>query len=72
MDKLVPDAVFAYSGGGKREDICTRRTSMELRGLLQEEDEEEVDGTPHNSSPKSSSSGQGKKKDTEQNFYSRL
>ena len=64
MDKLVPDAVFAYSGGGKREEICTRRTSLELRGLTQEEEDS------HNSLRKSSKSGQGKKKKIEQNFYS--
>ena len=64
MDKLVPDAVFAYSGGGKREEICTRRTSLELRGLTQEEEDS------HNSLRKSSKSGQGKKKKIEQNSFS--
>ena len=64
LDKLVPDAVFAYSGGGKREEICTRRTSLELRGLTQEEEDS------HNSLRKSSKSGQGKKKKNEQNSFS--
>ena len=63
FDKLVPNAVFAYSGGGKREEICTK-TSLELRGLTQEEEDS------HNSMRKGSKSGKGKKKEIEQNFYS--
>ena len=63
FDKLVPNAVFAYSGGGKREEICTR-TSLELRGLTQEGEDS------RNSSRKSSKSGQGKKKKNEQNSFS--
>ena len=63
FDKLVPNAVFAYSGGGKREEICTK-TSLELRGLTQEGEDS------HNSLSNSSKSGQGKKKKNEQNSFS--
>lgn len=57
LDKLVPGTVFAGSGGGKMAELCSRRTSLELRGLAQEENV-----TPHNFTKDAAKSSQGKKK----------
>jgi len=57
LDKLVPGTVFAGSGGGKMAELCSRRTSLELRGLAQEENV-----TPHISAKDFAKSSQGKKK----------
>lgn len=55
----MPGTVFAGSGGGKMAELCSRRTTLELRGLAQEENV-----TPHNdnSAKDGAKSNQGKKK----------
>jgi len=68
LDKLVPGTVFAGSGGGKMQELCSRRTTLELRGLTQEEDV-----TPHKSAKSGGKSSQGKnrkKKEQEPENYS--
>ena len=66
MDKLVPGTVFAGSGGGKMAELCSRRTTLELRGLAQEELV-----TPHNSAKDGAKSSKEKKK-KESDYYEEI
>ena len=58
--------MFAGSGGGKMAELCSRRTTLELRGLAQEEHV-----TPHNSAKNGAKSSQGKKK-KESDYYEEI